>query len=102
MDKLIDTLKRHEGVKSRAYQDQFGTWHIGAGRNIHPEGANQGVGLSEEEIDFMINLCEEHEIGTLLTVNRTLEDDGIHEKFRHLPKNDACSNQQIWVTVADD
>lgn len=55
MDKLIDTLKRHEGVKSRAYQDQFGTWHIGAGRNIHPEGANQGVGLSEEEIDFMLS-----------------------------------------------
>ena len=58
--------------------------------------------VAEEEIDFMINLCEEHEIGTLLTVNRTLEDDGIHEKFRHLPKNDACSNQQIWATVADD
>ena len=58
--------------------------------------------VAEEEIDFMINLCTEHEIGTLLTVNRTMENDGIHEKFRHLPKNDACSNQQIWATVADD
>ena len=55
MEKLIETLKRHEGVKTKAYQDQFGTWHIGAGRNIHPEGANQGVGLSEEEIDFMLS-----------------------------------------------
>jgi len=55
MEKLIETLKRHEGVKAHAYKDQFGTWHIGAGRNIHPEGANQGVGLSEEEIDFMLS-----------------------------------------------
>ena len=55
MDKLIETLKRHEGVKSRAYQDPMGTWHIGVGRNIHPEGSHQGVGLSEEEIDYMLS-----------------------------------------------
>ena len=55
MEKLIETLKRHEGVKSHAYKDHFGTWHIGAGRNIHAEGANKGMGLSEEEIDFMLS-----------------------------------------------
>ena len=55
MEKLIEQLKRHEGVKRKAYQDQFGTWHIGAGRNIHPDGPHQGMGLSEEEIDFMLS-----------------------------------------------
>ena len=50
MEKLIEQLKRHEGVKRKAYQDQFGTWHIGAGRNIHPDGPHQGMGLSDEEI----------------------------------------------------
>ena len=55
MDKLIETLKRHEGVKSHAYQDPMGTWHIGVGRNIHPEGSHQGVGLSDEEIDYMLS-----------------------------------------------
>ena len=55
MEKLIETLKRHEGVKATAYKDPFGTWHIGAGRNIHPEGANKGVGLSDEEIDYMLS-----------------------------------------------
>jgi lysozyme len=55
MDKLIETLKRHEGVKSHAYKDQFGTWHIGAGRNIHAEGSNKGMGLSDDEIDYMLS-----------------------------------------------
>ena len=55
MEKLIEQLKRHEGGKSHAYRDQFGTWHIGAGRNIHPDGQHKGMGLSDEEIDFMLS-----------------------------------------------
>ena len=55
MEKLIEQLKRHEGVKNHAYRDQFGTWHIGAGRNIHPDGQHKGLGLSDEEIDFMLS-----------------------------------------------
>ena len=55
MDKLIETLKRHEGVKNHAYRDDFGTLHIGADRNIHPDGANKGMGLSDDEIDFMLS-----------------------------------------------
>ena len=76
---------------SEFFVDKYGAPNIKAAKPV-----------AEEEIDFMINLCTEHEIGTLLTVNRTMENDGIHEKFRHLPKNDACSNQQIWATVTDD
>ena len=54
MEKLIEQLKRHEGVKTHAYKDQFGTVHIGAGRNIS-DGPHKGLGLSMEEIDFMLS-----------------------------------------------
>ena len=55
MDKLIEQLKRHEGVKNHAYKDQYGTWHIGAGRNIHPDGLNKGMGITDTEIDYMLS-----------------------------------------------
>ena len=55
MDKLIAQLKRHEGVKNHAYKDQYGTWHIGAGRNIHPDGLNKGMGITDTEIDYMLS-----------------------------------------------
>ena len=53
MEKLVEQLKRHEGVKRHAYKHD-GIWHIGGGRNIHPEGPSQGMGLSDQEIDFML------------------------------------------------
>ena len=55
---------------------------------------NEAKKVAKEEINFMIDICENHEIGSLMAVSRTLEDDGIHEKFRHIPKGDACSNQK--------
>ena len=54
MERLIEQLKRHEGVRTHAYKDQFGTVHIGAGRNIS-DGPHKGLGLSMEEIDFMLS-----------------------------------------------
>jgi len=51
MSKLIEMLKRHEGVETHAYTDSVGKITIGVGRNID---ANDGLGLSEEEIDFML------------------------------------------------
>ena len=55
MEKLIETLKRHEGVKSHAYKDSMGILHIGCGRNIQ-DGfkSNRGLGLSDDEIDYML------------------------------------------------
>ena len=58
--------------------------------------------VAEEEVNFMIDVCSDHDLGSLLTVFRTFENDGIHEKFRHIPKGDACSNQKIWTTVSDE
>ena len=57
--------------------------------------------VAKEEINFMIDICENHEIGSLMAVSRTLEDDGIHEKSRRLPKGDACSIHTIWETVSE-
>jgi lysozyme len=51
MDRLIKMLKRHEGVKSHAYQCTAKRWTIGVGRNIDADG---GIGLSEEEIDYLL------------------------------------------------
>ena len=54
---------------------------------------------ANEEINFMLDLCKNHEIGSLLSLSRTLETDGIKEKFRNLPKADSCAEQKIWTFV---
>ena len=51
MSKLMKMLKRHEGIETHAYTDSVVKVTIGVGRNIDP---NQGLGLSEEEISFML------------------------------------------------
>lgn len=52
MDKLIEQLKRHEGVKKHVYRDSVnGLEHIGVGRNI----SASGLGLSNEEIDYLLS-----------------------------------------------
>ena len=48
MSKLIETLRRHEGVKNTLYKCTSDKWTIGVGRNL------EDVGLSEEEIDFLL------------------------------------------------
>jgi len=48
MSKLIETLRRHEGVKNTLYKCTSDKWTIGVGRNL------EDVGLSEEEIDILL------------------------------------------------
>ena len=48
MSNLIDTLRRHEGVKNTLYKCTSDKWTIGVGRNL------EDVGLSEEEIDYLL------------------------------------------------
>lgn len=52
MDKLIEQLKRHEGVETHAYKCSSGKLTIGVGRNIDPEG---GIGLSMDEIEYLLS-----------------------------------------------
>lgn len=56
MEKLIEQLKRHEGVKTHAYKDSLGILHIGVGRNISKGHKDEpmGLGLTLNEIDFML------------------------------------------------
>jgi len=49
---LRKMLKRHEGVSRFAYRCSSGKTTIGCGRNIDEAG---GLGLSEDEIDFILD-----------------------------------------------
>jgi lysozyme len=46
--KLIDILKRDEGVRLFPYKDTVGKWTIGCGRNL------DDVGLSMDEVDYLL------------------------------------------------
>jgi|TARA_R100000482_G_scaffold124760_1_gene78873 lysozyme len=58
MDRLIEQLKRHEGVETHAYDDTgapvdcLGKITLGVGRNIDPRG---GIGLSMDEIEYLLS-----------------------------------------------
>lgn len=50
VDKLIEMLRRHEGVKHKVYLDTEGLETIGVGRNI----SATGLGLSDDEVDYLL------------------------------------------------
>jgi lysozyme len=49
-EKLLEMLKRHEGVKSHVYLCSAGYETIGVGRNI----SKSGMGLSGDEVDYLL------------------------------------------------
>jgi lysozyme len=49
-EKLLEMLKRHEGVRSHVYLCSAGYETIGVGRNI----SKSGMGLSEDEVDYLL------------------------------------------------
>ena len=56
-EKIIDMLKRHEGVVKNndrhvVYKCSEGFWTLGVGRNVDPNG---GLGLSDDEVDYMLS-----------------------------------------------
>lgn len=48
---LLETLKRHEGVKAFAYRCSSDKLTIGVGRCIDEDG---GIGLSDDEIEYLL------------------------------------------------
>ena len=48
IDKLLDQLKRHEGVEKMPYVDTVGKMTIGVGRNLSDNG------LRDNEIEFLL------------------------------------------------
>ena len=67
--------------------------------NFGAQSQEMAEEAAHEEINFMLDLCKNHEIGSLLSLSRTWEADGIKEKFRNLPKADSCAEQKIWTFV---
>lgn len=51
MDKLVKQLRRHEGVRTHAYLCSENKITVGVGRNLDENG---GIGLSEDEIDYLL------------------------------------------------
>ena len=51
MSKLVEQLKRHEGIRTHAYQCTANMTTVGVGRNIDEDG---GLGLSVDEIEFLL------------------------------------------------
>ena len=48
MSRLIELLKKHEGIEYTVYKDTMGIETIGVGRNL------VDVGISEEEVDYLL------------------------------------------------
>ena len=61
-DKLIEMLKRHEGVESHAYKCSENKITIGVGRNVDKSG---GLGLSDDEVDYQLQNDIDRESGEL-------------------------------------
>lgn len=51
MSKLSDQLRRHEGVRTHAYLCSENKITVGVGRNLDENG---GLGLSDDEIDYLL------------------------------------------------
>ena len=70
--------------------------HMGA-----PDAATARA-AAEEEIAFAASLCD-HPVNTLLAVQRSVEDDGVRERFRTLKKREDMHTQaRAFDIVADD
>jgi len=50
MSKLVEMIKRHEGVRSHVYLCSAGYETLGVGRNI----SESGLGLSDDEIEYLL------------------------------------------------
>lgn len=55
LDRLKRDLRRHEGVRSKPYQDSLGIWTVGVGRNLN-------IGLSHDEIEYLFENDVNHAI----------------------------------------
>ena len=51
-EKLLEMIKRHEGVEKHCYRCSAGYLTIGVGRNVDPE---DGLGLTDDEVDYLLN-----------------------------------------------
>lgn len=112
-NKLIEMLKRHEGVETHAYKCSASKITVGVGRNIDPEG---GLGLSETEINYLlqndidrITTELDFEYGWFLDLNEARQDAMIDISFnlgqtnlRKFKKALTAMSKGEWETAADE
>lgn len=70
-ERLIEALKRHEGVELKMYQDTVSKWTVGIGRNIEDNG------ISMDEAELMLSndlVTAESEARILFNTFDTLND----------------------------
>lgn len=78
LDALVDRLAQH-------FVDVYGAPDI-----------EQARPAALEELNFMAELCGEHDANTLLTVQRELSDEGVRESFRAIEPQ-AAELEQVAV-----
>ena len=95
---LVSLVKVNEDdlIKLKHNVGQYFMEHYGAPSKKIAEKA------ASEEINFMSDLCKDHELGSLLSVSREWSEEGIKERFRTLPKAESCAEQKIWTVVDED
>jgi len=76
MERLIEMLKRHEGEvvtngRHVIYKCSAGYWTLGIGRNVDPNG---GLGLSEDEVNYLLEKDIERVIKELSLAYRWFND----------------------------
>lgn len=63
-----------------------------AARFVEAHGApslEAALPVARDEVDFMAGLCEEHQINTILVVERSFREGAIHEAFRVIEPTEA-------------
>lgn len=78
LDALVDRLAQH-------FVDVYGAPDV-----------EQARPAALEELNFMAELCGEHDANTLLTVQRELSDEGVRETFRAIEPQ-AAELEQVAV-----
>ena len=72
---------------------------------VHFYGAptvEAALNVARQEISHMVDLCDEHDPNTLLTVARELGDAGVHESYRVITPQDAGLEQFALHGSLDD
>jgi hypothetical protein len=62
------------------------------------EAAQQAA---QQEIDDMVTMCD-HPMGTLLSIERSIDEQGITEKTSVMAPSGSTSHTKIWAIVEDD
>ena len=49
-----------------------------------PESEHEAKRVAKNELIFMSDICKNHELGSLLSINRKITNEGIKEEFRKI------------------